>query len=461
MPPSSRAHDDGMWQTVEILLQQTPGTIVERAFARELATLPMRMGGFRRHRDDSTGKGSGADRHGPSFFMAHDRHRQPGSQASGNTAGSAGLLPFPTRSSGRYQSVQPLVAHIFGPTPSHLGSIIFFSNLSLFARGRSRLIWFLSVVSVNTNFDGAQPQVCVGGRPPTSGVEDNSERSTSSIGEVGETQFTVSRFEAFAGTQEAGPPVSNQGRSVRPVLCPKCNGNQCFPTRLLQRRAREVRICFEDCGRGRRNVHPRQNCSHKIFPGEIRENAWRVREGRGFVGEGGSFVQGRAPTIASVVGKREGDAVAYRTTSCSKCRCGNGDQSDAGHHRQLAGRVDEIARKWGNRHRCLRRRAHDGFATCQENQVGRWRRQQILGINFWHRSCVRGRWIISQEAFLRDVRTFQMHWQVWSSGYEAWASRRSRTRGGARLPSFRPMMNRWFQSGTWLQGSRPHRLTLS
>ena len=58
----------------------------------------------------------------------------------------------------------------------------------------SRLIWFL------------QPQVCVGGRPPTSGVEDNSEGSTASIGEVGEAQFTVSRFEAFAGTQEAGPP---------------------------------------------------------------------------------------------------------------------------------------------------------------------------------------------------------------------------------------------------------------
>ena len=43
MPPSSttehaRAHDDGMWQTVETLLQQTPGTEAELAFARELAT---------------------------------------------------------------------------------------------------------------------------------------------------------------------------------------------------------------------------------------------------------------------------------------------------------------------------------------------------------------------------------------------------------------------------------------
>ena len=51
MPPSStaeyaRAHDDSMWQTVETLLQQTPGTEAERAFARELATLPMRMGGL-------------------------------------------------------------------------------------------------------------------------------------------------------------------------------------------------------------------------------------------------------------------------------------------------------------------------------------------------------------------------------------------------------------------------------
>ena len=51
MPPSStteyaRAHDEGMWQTVETLLQQTPGTEAERAFARDLATLPMRMGGL-------------------------------------------------------------------------------------------------------------------------------------------------------------------------------------------------------------------------------------------------------------------------------------------------------------------------------------------------------------------------------------------------------------------------------
>ena len=82
-----------------------------------------------------------------------------------------------------------------------------------------------------------------------------------------------------------------------------------------------------------------------------------LAKGRGFVGEGGSFVQGWAPTIASVVGRGEGDAVAFRTTSRSKCRCGNGDQSDAGHHRQLAGRVDKIARKWGSRRRCLRRRA--------------------------------------------------------------------------------------------------------
>ena len=45
----------------------------------------------------------------------------------------------------------------------------------------------------------------------------------------------------------------------------------------------------------------------------------------------------------------------------------------------------------------LRRRAHDAFATCQENQVGRWWRQQILGINFWY--------LLSQKTFLRDVRT--------------------------------------------------------
>ena len=42
------------------------------------------------------------------------------SQASGNTAGSTGLLPFPTRSSGRpryCQSVRPLVARTSVPTP--------------------------------------------------------------------------------------------------------------------------------------------------------------------------------------------------------------------------------------------------------------------------------------------------------------------------------------------------------
>ena len=51
MPPSctaehARAHDQGMWQTVETLLDQTPGIDAERALARELATLPMRMGGL-------------------------------------------------------------------------------------------------------------------------------------------------------------------------------------------------------------------------------------------------------------------------------------------------------------------------------------------------------------------------------------------------------------------------------
>ena len=51
MPPSctaehARAHDQGMQQTVETLLDQTPGIDAERALARELATLPMRMGGL-------------------------------------------------------------------------------------------------------------------------------------------------------------------------------------------------------------------------------------------------------------------------------------------------------------------------------------------------------------------------------------------------------------------------------
>ena len=51
MPPSctaerARTHDQGMWQTVEIVLHQTPSTDAERALTRDLATSPMRMGGW-------------------------------------------------------------------------------------------------------------------------------------------------------------------------------------------------------------------------------------------------------------------------------------------------------------------------------------------------------------------------------------------------------------------------------
>ena len=53
----------------------------------------------------------------------------------------------------------------------------------VFVRAGQSIDLVLSVISVNTNFDGAQPKVRVGGRHPTSGVEDNFERSTSSIGE--------------------------------------------------------------------------------------------------------------------------------------------------------------------------------------------------------------------------------------------------------------------------------------
>ena len=50
MPPSctaeyARAHDQGLWQTVETLLHQ-PGTETERTFARDLAIFPIRMGGL-------------------------------------------------------------------------------------------------------------------------------------------------------------------------------------------------------------------------------------------------------------------------------------------------------------------------------------------------------------------------------------------------------------------------------
>ena len=51
LPPSlsgryAQDHDDGIWATVEALLQQVPGEVEEQNFAREIATLPMRMGGL-------------------------------------------------------------------------------------------------------------------------------------------------------------------------------------------------------------------------------------------------------------------------------------------------------------------------------------------------------------------------------------------------------------------------------
>ena len=87
------------------------------------------------------------------------------------------------------------------------------------------------VIPVKTNLDGPQSEVCVGGRPPAGSVEDDHERSTASICEVGETQFTVSRV-----FHPEGRSFRSLGRSVWNP--PKCNGNQCFPTRYLQRRVR-------------------------------------------------------------------------------------------------------------------------------------------------------------------------------------------------------------------------------
>ena len=43
-------------------------------------------------------------------------------------------------------------------------------------------------------------------------MEDDHERSTASICEVGETQFTVSRFKVFAINQEAGAPEAWEGQ---------------------------------------------------------------------------------------------------------------------------------------------------------------------------------------------------------------------------------------------------------
>ena len=51
LPPSlssryAQDHDEGIWGTVEAILQQVPGEVEERNFAREIATLPMRIGGL-------------------------------------------------------------------------------------------------------------------------------------------------------------------------------------------------------------------------------------------------------------------------------------------------------------------------------------------------------------------------------------------------------------------------------
>ena len=51
LPPSlsgryAQDHDDSIWATVEALLQQVPSGVEEQNFAREIATLPMRMGGL-------------------------------------------------------------------------------------------------------------------------------------------------------------------------------------------------------------------------------------------------------------------------------------------------------------------------------------------------------------------------------------------------------------------------------
>ena len=234
---------------------------------------------------------------------------------------------------------------------------------------------------------GRNPQVCVGGRPPTSGVEDNSERSTSSIGEVGETQFTVSRFEAFAGTQEAGPPVSTQGRSVRPVLCPKCNGNQCFPTRpLAAARARKFESALRTVGEDDETSIPDRIAATRSF-------LERSEKTRGGCAKAEALLEKEEALF------KEGHQRLRQLLEKEKAM-----PSPIAHLLfQVPVWQQRLRGSGGTAAGACEGRAHDGFATCQENQVGRWRRQQILGINFWHRSCVRGRWIISQEAFLRDV----------------------------------------------------------
>ena len=59
---------------------------------------------------------------------------------------------------------------------------------------------------------------------------------------------------------------------------------------------------------------------------------------------------------------------------------------------------DELTRLRG-----MRRRTHDGFATCHENQGGRRRRQQILGIDkVWNRGIAPSGWSNLQQVASKE-----------------------------------------------------------
>ena len=256
----------------------------------------------------------------------------------------------------------------------------------------------------------------------------------------------------------------------------------------------EARICIEDFGAEDDETHPilmaalekaQSQAQERPIPDRIaatksflERSEKRVEGARQAVGrakeelakaeallekEEAMFKDGHQ-RLRQLLEEGEGDTVAFRTSSCS-CWCSNRDQPDAGHHRQFAGRADQIARKCRSRCRCLRRRTCDRFATCQENQVGRRRSQQILGIDVRRRSCIwQGK---SVRASLTDAHTSRCTARYGlratrvgeaSLGLRCFDAAGQGVAQGARLSSFRPMMNRCFHAGTWSQGSRPHRL---
>ena len=56
--PYAASHDSGMWQAVATLLGRMPGNTTQQEMARDIATLPMRLGGLGLRVSDTNGPSS-------------------------------------------------------------------------------------------------------------------------------------------------------------------------------------------------------------------------------------------------------------------------------------------------------------------------------------------------------------------------------------------------------------------